>query len=188
MSGKREISEAIEKMAGTFGKDFVAVFDAQVLSVNEEERTCHIKSISSDAEFEFENAALSAEGNDGVIIIPAVDSTVTVVIARQTIYITQYSDIDKFLVIIDKTIDLEISKDGHVFNKGKNGGVPNINPLKVEMAKLTGNDTILKTAIAAGFSALAALDSGASLAAFNSASAGMQVQDLSTLEDTKVKH
>jgi vancomycin permeability regulator SanA len=98
---------------------------------------------------------------------------------------------DNSFVLIQQTSDATayvtmVSKVDQVYLAGDvNGGLVKIDNLKQQY------DTMIaafKAAIAAGFGALAGLDGGASLSAFNSAAASIQNLNKTTLENTTVKH
>ena len=94
----RKIREAVQWLAGTKLNDTVHALDATVISVNEGERNCVCKAISGKAAFEVSGVQLMASVDDGILIIPAIDSNVKIIYSDYTTpYITQYSGIDKII-------------------------------------------------------------------------------------------
>lgn len=94
----RAIQEAIQKLSGTFAADRVYYIDAAVKSVDEKARTCIVVATSGKAGNEF-TARLMASVDDGILIVPAIDSTVVVsgsdFVAPS---IVQYSEVEKIIL------------------------------------------------------------------------------------------
>lgn len=97
MSG-RQIVEAVQIMAGPGKAAQVYALDAVVKSVDKTARTCVVYAISGKAQNEIPDVRLMAAVDDGVLIIPAVDSNVTIIVTPQSdAYITQYSEVEEII-------------------------------------------------------------------------------------------
>ena len=93
----RSIQEAIQILSGTHLSDKVYFIDATVKSVDEQARTCIVIALSGRAGNEF-TTRLMAAVDDGVLIIPAVDSTVVVSMSDfNSPAIVQYSEVEKIV-------------------------------------------------------------------------------------------
>jgi len=94
----RAIQETIQILAGTHLSDKVYAVDATVVSVDESKRNCIVRVISGKANNEF-TARLMCAIDDGVLVIPLVDSTVSIVMSDFTTpYVSQYSGIEKIVL------------------------------------------------------------------------------------------
>lgn len=116
------LKTSIQKIAGTFGADTVHILTCSVDSVDKKKRLCMVTPINGL--FESFPAYLMTETDDGVLIIPAKDSTVKVIFSNQNSpSVFQYSQIDEYVLIAgDQTYSM---KDGlQQFNDGKYGGIP----------------------------------------------------------------
>lgn len=92
MSGFKIIS-AIQKLSGTQNDDKVRLIQCKVLSVDLDNRICEVETISGNSGIVFE-ANLQAAVGDGLLIEPAVDSTVVVLFSKYTLpTIISYSDV-----------------------------------------------------------------------------------------------
>lgn len=98
MGGNRSIQEAIQILSGTHLADKVYFIDAIVKSVDEQARTCVVVALSGKAGNEF-TTRLMASVDDGVLIIPAVESTVVISMSDfNTPAIVQYSEVEKIVL------------------------------------------------------------------------------------------
>lgn len=98
MSSDRAIREAVEHLAGTHRDDKVFVIDATVDSVDITTRTCVCTAIGGKAGSELPNVRLMASIDDGLLIIPTIDSTVTLLFSNFTDpCIISYSEIDTII-------------------------------------------------------------------------------------------
>lgn len=185
MSGSRQIKEGIQRLAKTFGTDYAFIVVGSVVSVDEQKRTCKIEVVSGINAEEIEGVLLQAEPNDGFLLVPKAESTVKVLFSnKQAPFVVHCSEIDKMVVIVNKTEF--VIQDGTIkLNGDAFGGVIKVDDLKTQYDAML---TAFKAAVAAGFSALSGLDSGASLAAFNSAASSIQNLNKTTLQNTTVKH
>jgi hypothetical protein len=129
MLGDRQIREAIEKMAGNKSQQNIKLVDCEVVSVDEDKRTCNVTVLSDNSEYDLENVRLMATVDDGILIIPKVGSIIIVAHNSKNVkYICQFSEIEKVLLITGDTI-IEI-KDGSVkFNDGSFDGFVKIKDL-----------------------------------------------------------
>jgi hypothetical protein len=94
----RLISEAIRTLAGTTRAGGVFAFDAVVKSVDKAARTCVVYAITGKTQSEIPDVRLMAAVDDGVLIIPAVDSNVTIIVTAQAdAYVTQYSEVEEII-------------------------------------------------------------------------------------------
>lgn len=97
--GDRDIKEVIRKLAGQEYDDRVYTIDAEVLSVDEDNRTCECQSISGQASNVIPDVRLMASVDDGILILPAIGSNVTIILSTFTDpYVTGYSAIDKIIL------------------------------------------------------------------------------------------
>lgn len=123
MSGTRTLIEALRQVNGTTLTDKVQMILCTVESVNEQENTCDVIQISGDAEVSIPNVRLQADVSDGILYLPAIDSTVIVVISDYvTPFVAQYSEIDQILYDVgDSTIEV---REGKItLNSGLFGGL-----------------------------------------------------------------
>jgi len=115
MAGEREIQEAILTLSGSKGQDTVSVVECTVTSVDAYARTCDARTLSG---IPITGVRLMAEVEDGVLILPAVESIIIVMYTKSIApFVCQFSNIDRVLVITgDSTVEI---KDGLVkFNDG----------------------------------------------------------------------
>ena len=130
--------------------------------------------------------------DSGIVIIPANNSNVTIGTIggdRNNLYLNKYGKINSYKIKLEGGATLECDGTGNIkLNGGLLGGIVKITELKTELAKLNANIALLKTATSAAISVYSgALDSGVSATAFNTTVGGMATQNLTTLENTKVK-
>ena len=142
MAGEREIQEAVERLSGTKGTDTVTIVECTVNSVNESQRTCDCTTISG---LPVSGVRLMAEVEDGVLVIPAVDSVLIVGYSKTiTPFVCQFSSIDKVLVITgDTTVEI---KDGLIkFNDGSFEGLVKVADLVTKLNTLEQDLNTLKS-------------------------------------------
>jgi hypothetical protein len=181
----RQITEAIQRIAGTWGKDYINVIVARVVDVDDEAMTCTIDPINDSSDVTINNVLLSAEANDGLIQYPSVDSIVLVAYGvKQQPFILMFSDIDKCRITIDQC-DFFIDKNGIKLFGDNFGGLVKINNLKTQY---DASFNTFKAACVAAFTAQSAIDGGVGLSAFNGAISALQPLDKTALENTKVQH
>jgi hypothetical protein len=98
MSSDRDIREAVEHLADTNKQDKIFLFDAEVLSVDADNRICSCVSTSGKTSNQLDNVRLMSSVDDGLLFIPAVGSTVTIILSTFTLpLIIQYSEIEKVI-------------------------------------------------------------------------------------------
>ena len=164
-----QLKQAVQQLAGTHQKDWVQIIPCTVDSVDDQLMTCDVTPIGGDADTSLPSVRLNASNTDGFVTTPTVDSVVLVgITSRGVAYVCMFSEIDSIQ-----------------FLDGSLGGLIKIDNLKTQW---DSNVTAIKAATAAGFSALAFLDGGASLAAFNGAATGVLNLNKTTLENDKFLH
>jgi hypothetical protein len=109
-----EISEIIQKLAGTHGNDNLQLLQGVVKSVDLNKQTCSIISINGKGTLKY-NCLLNSGVSDGVIYEPKVDSNVFFLTSKSSPpFIIQYSDVVTLnflgdehggLVIVGKLVD-----------------------------------------------------------------------------------
>lgn len=125
----REIIEAIQRLAGTWGKDYMNVIVARVVSVDEDTLTCSVDPINDSSTVTIDNVLLSAEANDGLIQYPSNDSIVLVAYGvKQQPFILMFSDIYKCRITIGNC-DFYIDKDGIKLHGDNYGGLVKVDDL-----------------------------------------------------------
>lgn len=135
------IQMAVQKLADTFQKDIVSIFVCNVDSVDEDARTCDCTPISGDATTQIPGVQLMAEVNDGMLLIPEVDSTVIVALStRNTAFVLMYSDLNTA-----KIITSELTQ----FNDGSFNGLAKVQELTQKLNILEADLNVLKTAFSA---------------------------------------
>ena len=120
------IGELIKKIAGTYGKSNVKLFDGTVRigSLDLEKRTCIVDSI--DNSLDGIEVRFMLEQSDGDMSVPSEDSTVTVAMTDFTDpYIVSSTWIDRKVFVVG-TQSLDIQKEKQIFNDGSFGGIPKI--------------------------------------------------------------
>lgn len=149
----RNIYECIRKAAGLSGVKPAEVVTGIVKTVNEADRSCTAELVYGETALTV-GAMLSPENNDGFILIPAIESTVHIVIMPDnTCFVARWSDIDKVICYIDGSNKFEFDSNGFILNGGLNGGLINIVQLTTELNKIVtnvnANYALLVTAISA---------------------------------------
>lgn len=144
MASKGELIRAIQKAAGTFNKNVVDCYLANVTSVDETEFTCSVLPVNG--EVEIENVLLSTVSNDGMVLIPEVDSLVMVTTSKYSpSYVSLFSDLSKIIIVIGES-KLEIVDGSIKFNDGTLDGLVKVNSLVTKLNNLENlvNDLISK--------------------------------------------
>ena len=123
----RYIKEAIEKLAGTHLKDDVKFVDCTVDNVDLDLGTCSATPIGENNPTQIINIELEAEVCDGLLIVPVVGSTISVIYStRNTPYVYKFSDIDSVVY----------SGNTWQFGDGKFGGIPKVIELTAKINAL----------------------------------------------------
>lgn len=159
-----------------------------VIKVNDDD-TVDVTPVTGPDLFDVRLKASIDEGEDGIVITPALESSVLVAIIGNdpdTATVVKWSEIDKIRGKIGDTT-FEISTNGVVINGGNNGGLINIQTLIEELAKTNDVVTTIVDSLT-GWTPVAN-DGGAALKThFGGAISGKEVGDFSNMEDEKVKH
>ena len=151
----RAIIESINKMVGNHKLDQVTYVNATVKSVDLKKRTCECIVVDGHTEYDL-TCKLMATIDDGILIIPILNSTVKVIFSQNVEpFVVQFSEIEK-IIIDTKTLTQ--------FNDGSFGGIvkvkeltDKINTLEKDLNKLKQifttwtplAETVLKTSITA---------------------------------------
>lgn len=124
--GDRELTEAIQKLAGVKQSDKVEFIPCSVESVDPSTRTCSCVAIGGDAVIEIPNVLLMADVDDGILLLPTVGSTVFVV----------YSTYNQPFVCLFSQVDQIIFTAGSIkFNDGSFGGLTKTPELRTNLDK-----------------------------------------------------
>lgn len=126
----RSIAETVRYLAGTHQIDVVTLLDATVETVDIPSRTCLCTAITGPKGSELPDVRLMPIVDDGMLLVPSVGSTVTILYSIFTApIIIGYTQLDKI-----------------VFQGGDLGGLPQILPLIVKLNNLENlvNDLIAK--------------------------------------------
>jgi len=125
MSDQRKIREAVQKMSGTWLKDYASFIDCEVISVDMDNRLCDCKAIGGDSDFDVPSVQLMPEPNDGQLIIPKVGSAVRVGITqRNEPFVVMFSEIDTVYMVAESL---------YQFNDGTFGGLTKTQELKMQL-------------------------------------------------------
>lgn len=135
MGGNRQIIEAVQRMTGTQLSDSVKVLAATVDAVDEARRTCTVTTVSSQGSVTIENVQLMASIDDGILMVPAVDSTV--IIAYSTFnqpFVVLFSGLEKVAIVGgENDASVQIDGDGLILEIADT-------KLTIEDGKMTLND------------------------------------------------
>jgi hypothetical protein len=95
----RAIRDAILQITGNHLSDKVYAIDAVVISVDTTTRTCVCQAVSGRANNIFNDVRLMASADDGILIIPEIDSNVCIILSDYSEpYISQYGGIDRIIL------------------------------------------------------------------------------------------
>jgi len=110
----RELGVAIRKLAGTHNADNLTIADCTVDSVDIASRTCACTPLNDTSIAQIQGVRFQSTVDDGVILQPAVGSTVTVLLStRVAPLIVSYSEIDEVYIVAPQV----------QFNQGRLGGM-----------------------------------------------------------------
>lgn len=135
---KRQINDAIQKLAGTFGNDHVSITPCTVFSIDQASRTCVCTPIGGRATTNIIGVHLMAEIDDGLLLIPVLGSTVIVCHSgNNTPFIILFSAIQKIILV---------GVSGLQFQGGELGGLVEVQPLTTKLNSLENlvNDLVSK--------------------------------------------
>lgn len=128
------IRDAINQITGNHLADKVYAVGATVKSVDQSARTCVCQVVSGKANNILPNVRLMASVDDGLLIIPELDSSVCVIISDFTEpYISQYSGVEKI-----------------IFRGGDLGGLIKIDMLTAKLNALVNQINVELPKISAG--------------------------------------
>ena len=178
MTGDRKISEAVQTLSGFNNLDNVKLVKCEVVSVDENNRTCNVTSTGSVVEFDINDVTLMASIDDGLLVIPKIKSDVIVCYNNKNVkYICQFSAIEKVLIIIgDTTVEIV---DGSIkFNDGSFDGLVKISDLTSKLNDMVRMVNIELAKIQIGIASGGGSYSPTNLSNFNK----------SDYENTKITH
>jgi hypothetical protein len=114
MSDKADIRDVMQTLAGTKGESRVAFSLANVDSVDIASRTCTVTLLGGMGEVTFENVLMMAAVDDGILLVPRVDSTIIVGYSTYIQpFICQLSGVEKVLIVSgENNASLQIDADG----------------------------------------------------------------------------
>jgi hypothetical protein len=179
------IREQIQRIAGTFGIDLVQKLTCTVNSVSISDRSCMVTPQNSS--LGQIKAYLMAETDDGILIIPSLNSTVKVLCSRlNAATVIQYSAIDSILWLTGTNEGNGIQLEGSSY-----GGLiineylqDNLNAISKYII------STLQPAIANAFTAVgagSAANGPAGASSFNTAMSGQSIT-FEDMENTLVQH
>lgn len=174
-----ELRELIKKLAET---EQATIVQGKVKSVDQNKRTCIVTTLISEAEIPDVRLNAVIDTNDKYhVMYPKEKSVVWLAFADNSN--------EAVVIACSEVTKIETRCDNIVYNKGLNKGLVKIDPLKAELTRLQANITAVAAATLAAISVYSGvLDSGSSAAAFGTAVAALPPQNLSQLENTKIKH
>ena len=119
----RKIEDAIRKLSGTYKEDRLYLVYGTVKSVSEDQATCTAEISGVDVP----NIRLQAAVCDGWLLVPKVNSTITVLYSlRINPLAIQYSDIQKAYLQVGDS-EFTATEDGILqLNDGSHGGIPKV--------------------------------------------------------------
>lgn len=133
---KQAIRTSIKKIAGMYNLDIVEIINCTVVSVDKPKRKCVVKPLSGKSDTNIENVGLMMEVNDGEFKIPAVDSTVGVVISTLVDpYLIGWSDLDEWYIVIGTTT-VDILNGSIKFGDGSFDGLAKVADLTTKLNNL----------------------------------------------------
>jgi hypothetical protein len=162
-----------------------------VQSVNLNNYTMDVQPFDGGALYHGVRLKTAIDGNQtGMLIVPKVNASVVMIQLNNNAHalaMISTSEIDK-IFITTGNMNFVINQSAIELNGTTYGGVLKHADVKAALDTFNSNFTILKSAIQAGFSALAPLDGSASINAFNAFSNALQTAQTNNLENPKVQH
>lgn len=168
-----EISDTIQQLAGTFGRDIVEVIACTVKEVDVDTRTCTVVPIEGNAETEIAGVMIMAEVSDGIFPSPKIESTVIVGISsKKKTLILMYSEVEMLVLL-----------------GGELGGIPKVIPLTEKLNAIEQDINDLKTIFLTTWTPVPS-DGGAALKAAAATWAGFPLTETQRedIENTKITH
>jgi hypothetical protein len=168
------------------------IFTGTVVKIDWDKRECDVKLDSGVTIFGC-NLRSAIDGNkQGVCFKPKMKSIVTVATLfglEMNGTIIQFSEIDEVEISTSKfsfTVDASGVAE---YNKGLNGGMIKVTPLKAELTRLQAELSFLKPMVAYAVSfASATLDGGSTAGVYTTGVGLLPPQNLELLENKKIKH
>ncbi|MGN7818777.1 hypothetical protein ACTJJB_01535 [Chitinophaga sp. 22536] len=118
-----KIERAVRQLAGMDASDKVSMMLCNVESVDIDNRTCTCSNITGTAVADILDAQLMAEVDDGVLHVPAVNSTVVVVLSKYVPpYVAMFSELDRIYTVVGNSV-IDVSPDKITLNNGSFGGL-----------------------------------------------------------------
>ena len=191
-----DIKTAVQKLAGTYGKDTVHLLTCSVNSADEASRTCIVTPVNDNlAPF---TAYLMAETDNGLLIIPSAGSTVIVLFSGLNApLVIQYSHADKMFFTAGGST-FQASATGVQLMGSSYGGLVEVAALTTKLNNLENDINNLKTILTAIITAASALPPttpvpGSAIAALYTPLAPYTSSPLATtlrtdMENTNVQH
>ena len=94
-----ELATILQALTGTNRKDQVSLFDAEVMSVNNDDRTCIVTAVGSSSANEL-RVRLMASVDDGIYATPKIGSTVVVLTSLYvTPLVVMYSEVEEIILL-----------------------------------------------------------------------------------------
>jgi hypothetical protein len=135
----RKIREAVQQLAGTHLTDKVHIIPCVVDEVDLETRSCTCTPIGGKAATEITGVQLMAEVDDGLLLVPAIDSTVIVCYSDKNVpYIALYSELEKATLV---------TLNGIQFQGGELGGLVIISELLEKINNLESAFNLLNAKV-----------------------------------------
>ena len=164
------IRKAIQTLSNHMGGNNGGIFMATVNSVDLENRTCTVSAIDDVETTEYPDVLLQADVDNGLLIIPAIGSTVVVTYnTRGYAYISMFSAVDSAQMV---------APNGFTFNDGAYGGLIKIAELVDRINRI---EQKLNTHVHPGVQS-----GGSSTGAISSPITPLTTRD--DLENTKIQH
>lgn len=189
-----ELATAFQKfipiLAGTAGMKATRFLTAEVKSVDEDNRTCVAVGVMDNEEITYNDVNLSTERNDGVIEIPAIDSTIMIAkMPDGETYVIKCSDVTKWICFIDSGNKLEFSSSGWVWNGGSLGGMAKTAALATQLNNVENKVNSILLVLGTTWVPIAN-DGGAALKTLcvPPLTTPLTTTTQAGIEDTKIKH
>jgi hypothetical protein len=133
------LRDAIQQLAGTHLIDQVSVSMAEVTAVDEDARTCSCSLIGGVSTNETPIVALMAEVDDGMLLIPAVGSTVILIWSKRMLpFVVMCSELETVYITASNKI---------ILNEGEYGGLVKVADLVDRLNNLESKWNELNTKV-----------------------------------------
>ena len=180
----QQIRKAIQQIVGGADAGYVL---CTVDSVDVSKRTCNVTAVS-DFTASIPDVQIMAGVEDGMLLVPSVDSQVVICVADGcTPYVAMYSQLDKVLFVVGD-MGVMVTNDGVQINDGSLGGLIKIEDLVSKINTIEQDINTLKT-VFSGWTPVSN-DGGAALKAAAAAWFAQQLSQTtkSDIENTAVTH